>query len=125
MWSANFSATAHGSRKGGREAEWVPYSAEEIVGALLNAMWAMGDEWWACKELAMCADGSVEQGELLDFTTAWDRKEAREKLRAIERENASRFRQRKTRESAWVVQKRTGQRKREWRGPWRDAKRTN
>ena len=60
-----------------------------------------------------------------DFTTAWDRKEAREKLRAVERETASRFRQCKARESAWTARKRTGQRKREWRGPWRDAKRTN
>ncbi len=65
------------------------------------------------------------KGEFLDIKTAWDREEAREKLRAVERENASRFRQRKVGESAWTARKRTGQRKREWRGPWREAKRTN
>lgn len=65
------------------------------------------------------------KGEFLQFKTAWGRKEARGKLRAVERENVSRFRQRKARESTWAVQKRTGQRKREWRGPWRETKRTN
>ena len=57
-------------------------------------------------------------GELLDFTKL-DRKEEREKQRAVERETASRFRQYKARESAWSVRKRTDQRKREWRGPWK------
>ena len=59
-----------------------------------------------------------------DFTTAWDRKEAREKRQAVERETASRFHQRKAKESAWAVRKRTRPRQREWRGPWRGA-RTN
>ena len=57
-----------------------------------------------------------------DFTTAWDRKEAREKLRAVERETASRFRQCKARESAWAARKRSKPRQREWRGPWRSEK---
>ena len=59
-----------------------------------------------------------------DFTTAWDRKEAREKRQAVERETASRFHQRKAKESAWAVRKRTRPRQREWRGPWR-GERTN
>ena len=42
-----------------------------------------------------------------DLTMAWDRKEAREKRQAVERETASRFHQRKAKESAWAVRKRT------------------
>lgn len=57
---------------------------------------------------------------LLELPTAWDRKEAREKQRAVERAASSRFRQYRTRESAWSAQKRTGPRRREWRGPWRE-----
>ena len=57
-----------------------------------------------------------------DFTTAWDRKEAREKRQAVERATAARFRQYRARESTWAAQKRTGQRRREWRGPWRGEK---
>lgn len=59
----------------------------------------------------------LEPGEPLDVPTAWDRKEAREKQRAVERAASSRFRQYKARESAWAAEKRTGQRRREWRGP--------
>jgi len=59
-----------------------------------------------------------------DLTMAWDRKEAREKRQAVERETASRFHQRKAKESAWAVRKRTRPRQREWRGPWR-GERTN
>lgn len=93
-------------------AEWRTCSPEEIIGEIMNAVER---------------DESPEKvkGEFLQFKTAWDRKEAREKLRDIEREAACRFRQHKARESAWTARKRTGQRKREWRGPWRDAKRTN
>ena len=87
-------------------AEWRTCSLEEIIGEIMSAV-ARGESPEKVK------------GEFLQFKTAWDRKEARGKLRAVERENASRFRQRKARESAWAVQKRTGQRKREWRGPWR------
>lgn len=57
---------------------------------------------------------------LLELPTAWDRKEAREKQRAVERAASSRFRKYRTRESAWSAQKRTGPRRREWRGPWRE-----
>ena len=93
-------------------AEWRTCSLEEIIGEIMSAV-ARGESPEKVK------------GEFLQFKTAWDRKEARGKLRAVERENVSRFRQRKARESTWAVQKRTGQRKREWRGPWRETKRTN
>ena len=51
------------------------------------------------------------------FTTAWDRKEAREKRQAVEQETASRFQQYKVRELSW--KQRQGKRPhwREWRGP--------
>lgn len=62
----------------------------------------------------------IEPGEPLDVPTAWDRKEEREKQRAVERAAASRFRQYRARESTRAVQKRTGQRQREWRGPWKE-----
>lgn len=87
-------------------------SAEEAAAAIMSAI----DGYIHPKRLRRT---------LFNLTAAWDRKEAREKLRAIEREAACRFRQHKARESAWTARKRTGQRKREWRGPWRDEKRTN
>ena len=57
---------------------------------------------------------------MLDRPTAWDRKKARERRRAAEREAVSCFRQYKAREKAWSAQKRTGPRRREWRGPWKE-----
>lgn len=62
------------------------------------------------------------EGELkkLNLPTARNRKEAREKWRAAERATVSRFRQYKTGESAWSARKRTGPRRREWRGPWKE-----
>ena len=99
--------------KAAREmALWKGCTLEEIIGAIMNAV-------------AVGANPKKVRRTFADFKTAWDRKEARGKLRAVERENVSRFRQRKARESTWAVQKRTGQRKREWRGPWRETKRTN
>ena len=53
----------------------------------------------------------------LNSPTAQDRKKAREKLRVMERETVSRFRQYKASERAWSAQKRSGPRRREWRGP--------
>ena len=81
---------------------------KEIIEAILNALHGYGEP--------------EEKGEPLDITTAWDRKEARENRRAVERETASRFRQCRARETAWAARKRTSQRQREWRGPWRPAK---
>ena len=89
-------------------AEQTTYSLEDVMGAMLNAL-----------------NGLVNPKKMRrgwDFTTAWDRKEAREKLRAVERETASRFRQCKAGESAWAARKRTRPRQREWRGPWRSEK---
>lgn len=62
------------------------------------------------------------EGELkkLNSPTAQDRKKAREKQQAVERATASRFRQYRTGKSTWATQKRTGPRRREWRGPWRE-----
>ena len=57
---------------------------------------------------------------MLDRPTAWDRKKARERRRAAEREAASHFRQYKASEKAWSARKRTGPRRREWRGPWKE-----
>lgn len=108
-------------------AERTGVSMEAAEGMVLNVLQRDAGGTREClEELNRLFDGDGGQkGEFLDLTTAWDRKEAREKLRAIEREAACRFRQHKARESAWTARKRTGQRKREWRGPWRDAKRTN
>lgn len=61
-----------------------------------------------------------KKGEFLELPTARDQEEAREKQRAAEREAASRFRQYKASEKAWSAQKRTGPRRREWRGPWKE-----
>lgn len=93
----------------GMFAKQTAYSLKEIMEALMNA-----------------CNGSVNPKSLrrkfFGLATAWDRKETREKLRAVERETASRFRQHKARESAWAAQKRTTPRQREWRGPWRGEK---
>ena len=89
-------------------AEQTAYSLEAVMWAMMNAL-----------------NGPVNPKKMRrgwDFTTAWDRKEAREKLRAVERETASRFRQCKAGESAWAARKRTRPRQREWRGPWRSEK---
>ncbi len=61
-----------------------------------------------------------EKAELLELPTARDRKAAREKRRAMEQATAARFRQYRVGESAWAAQKRTGPRRREWRGPWKE-----
>ena len=89
-------------------AEQTTYSLEEVMGAMMNAL------------NGPVNPQSARRG--WDFTTAWDRKEAREKLRAVERETASRFRQCKAGESAWAARKRSKPRQREWRGPWRSEK---
>ena len=62
------------------------------------------------------------EGELkkLNFPTVWDRKKARERRCAADRAAASRFRQYKASESTWSARKRTGPRRREWRGPWKE-----
>ncbi|NCE63045.1 hypothetical protein D1159_00265 [Pseudoflavonifractor sp. 524-17] len=111
-------------------AERTGVSMEAAEGMILNVLQRDAGGLREClEELNSLLDADSRQmaknREFLDPTTAWDQKEAREKLRAVERETASRFRQRKARESAWAARKRIGQRKREWRGSWREAKRTN
>jgi len=91
-------------------AEKAGIALEEAIGAILHALGA-GREIPELKE---------EKDELLNFPTARDRKEARQKRRAVERATVSHFRQYKARETAWTMQKRTGPRRREWRGPWRE-----
>jgi len=57
--------------------------------------------------------------------TTRKKKRERDRRRIAKQTTASRFRQYKARESGWAAQKRTGQRRREWRGPWRAENRTN
>ncbi len=110
--------------------KWRELSMEEIEAALADAEQEIADTLKACMKLAILSfDGSLEEmdkkGTPLGLTTTWDRKEAWEKRRSVERAAASRFRQYKARKTAWTMQKRTGPRRREWRGPWRAEKRTN
>lgn len=91
-------------------AEQSAYSTEEVLGAILNALGGYDKS----KNTRRALNG-------MDLATIQERKEAREKLRAAERECASRFRQYRAKESAWATRKRTGQRQREWRGPWRQS----
>ncbi len=100
-------------------------SLVEAVATVLNALQIMRDELRAQMEnftrlFEEIIRPNEEHGEPLNLPTVWDRKEAREKRRAVERATASRFRQYKAKESAWAAQKRTGQRRREWRGPWKE-----
>ena len=90
-------------------AEQSAYSTEEVLGAILNALGGYDKS----KNTRRALNG-------MDLAAIQERKEAREKLRAAERENAARFRQYRARESTWATRKRTGQRRREWRGPWRE-----
>lgn len=65
-------------------------------------------------------EAAKEKAALLELPTARDRKAARKKRRAMEQANAARVRQYRASESAWAAQKRTGPRRREWRGPWKE-----
>lgn len=56
----------------------------------------------------------------LDLARIRKRKKEQKKARTMERENVSRFRQYQDRERVWTTRKRTGQRRREWRGPWKE-----
>lgn len=97
---------------------------EEAVGMALKAIQDFGDGLKTAFEPFLGEPDfleEIEPGEPLDITTAWDRKEAREKQRAVERAASSRFRQYRTRESTWATRKRTGQRRREWRGPCKEG----
>lgn len=96
-------------------------SLEEAVAIVMKAMKAIRDfgnglQTALAPYLGELDPTMLEPGESLDIPTLWDRKEAREKRRAVERAASSRFRQYKTRERAWTARKRTGPRRREWRG---------
>lgn len=105
-------------------AERTGVSMEAAEGMILNMLQRDAGGLREClEELNSLLDGgSGQAGELLDLTTTWERKEAREKLRVVEQDTASRFRQYKASERNWSAQKRTGQRKREWRGPLKTEK---
>lgn len=105
-------------------AEKAGVSLKEVVAALLNAIRDFENSARAAFEpfLGEPDLAELEPGEPLDIPTAWDRKEAREKQQAVERAASSRFRKYKARESTWATRKRTGQRRREWCGPWRDKR---
>lgn len=97
---------------------------ERVVGMVLKAIQDFGDDLKTAFAPFLGEPDfleEIEPGEPQDITTAWDRKEAREKQQAVERAAASRFRQYRVRESAWSERKRTGKRRREWRGPWRES----
>ena len=98
-------------------AERTGISMEEAVGAILNAM-----QWRTCEfgeilaalNLLFRCQVQVKRSVKSILCTE------REKWKAAERATAHHFRQYKGRENAWGTKKRTGQRRREWRGPWKD-----
>lgn len=99
-------------------AEKTGISLEEAVTVVLRAMLEKEAQQFLAENGGMIA---TVQGEPQDRKTAWDRKEARETRRAVDRAATSRFRQYEARESVWSAQKRTGTRRREWRGPWKES----
>lgn len=106
-------------------AEKTGVSLEEAVGIVLKAIQDFGNGLKAALAPLLGEPDyleALEPGNPLDIPTARDRKKAREKQKAVERAASSRFRQYKARESTWAAQKRTGARRREWRGPWRDKR---
>lgn len=82
-------------------------SLEEIIGEIMSAV-ARGESPEKVK------------GEFLQFKTAYDREEMREIRSAQDRETVSRFRQYRTGGRCWISRKRTGARRREWRGEWKE-----
>ncbi len=97
------------------------YSADKATQALINTIWAMMGSLAACVEPYTYPDDGRAEAGFINWT-AWERKEKREKRRLFERETAVRFRQHKTRECERAAKKRTGARRREWRGPWKEPK---
>lgn len=53
--------------------------------------------------------------------TARKKRRQRDRRMVVKRSNADNFRQYKAKETAWRTQKRTGARRREWRGPWTES----
>lgn len=99
-------------------AERTGISMEQAIGAIMNAM-----QWRTCELEGVLAALNL----LLDQLQAQVKRSIklalraeREKQRAVERVNIYRFHQYKAKEKAWAIKKRTGKRRREWRGPWKD-----
>ena len=66
------------------------------------------------EEMEKCGVFDYEQ-------TARKKKRQRERRMVAKRSNTASFRQYKAKETAWRTQKRTGARRREWRGPWKES----
>lgn len=99
-------------------AERTGISMEQAIGAIMNAM-----QWRTCE----LEEVLVALNLLFDQLQAQAKRSIklalhaeREKWRAAERANIHRFHQYKAKENAWAIKKRTGKRRREWRGPWKD-----
>lgn len=91
-------------------AEMPYYTTEDVTEAIQNVTQALMELNKSCEQ----EDGN---NSLLTGKTAWDRKEDRERRRAAERVNATRFFRQKACETGWRRQKRTRPRRREYRGP--------
>ena len=93
---------------------------KQAFAIVLKALQSFGDELKKALAPFMGEPDDLQKtfgpGEPPIITTAWDRKESREKQREVERAAASRLRQYKASEKAWSARKRTGPRGREWRG---------
>lgn len=81
--------------------------------ALANDVLTQTPEEISLEEVAKCYIFGYEP-------TTRKKKQERDRRRTAKQTTASRFRQYKARESAWAAQKRTGPRRREWRGPWKE-----
>lgn len=99
-------------------AERAGISMEEAIGAIMNAM-----QWRTCELEEVLAALNL----LFDQLQAQVKRSIklalraeREKQRAEERAKIHRFHQYRAKENAWAIKKRTGKRRREWRGPWKD-----
>lgn len=66
------------------------------------------------EEMEKCGVFDYEQ-------TARKKRQQRDRRMVAKRSNAASFRQYKAKETAWRTQKRTGARRREWRGPWKES----
>ena len=99
-------------------AEKTGISMWEAMCEIMNAM-----QWRVCdfeKDLAALNDllrGCPVQAKSSSFSA---NHAEREKRKAVEQSTAHHFHQYKGRENAWNTKKRTGRRRREWRGPWKE-----
>lgn len=85
--------------------------AEELAKALNVIFNGLAE---SLEELEKCGVFDYEQ-------TARKKRQQRDRRMVAKRSNAASFRQYKAKETAWRTQKRTGARRREWRGPWKES----